>query len=480
VWIVRMFRSDSDLEGVRGGWATRVGEKCVSVGRAAAPESTTNDASDQNVCRKRWVDRALSNWWCGLGWVIATTVLLCVTRLLGGPASADSGQSSFSVWAFAHGVPSCAYPPSDLSGVAPLYPIVSGGVAAVARIGHGVAFPTSSSVGPNCSTAIKAMAHWSNQAGAVGPTIRIGYLGWLVLMAGVVAFLRTTNRGKCGWEPLTLVLMACAPLIFLPIQEFFHPEDLVAMGLGLGGLACARRGWWVGAGLLLGLAVMSQQFALLIAGPLFVIAPTGRRLRYSASAIGAASMIIVPLMFITSGRVIKAIAGAAATPPAGSSIVAGMHLHGPVVFTVSRLAPIALAMALAYWAGRRLGDSMLEPTALASLVATSLALRLVFEISLYGYYFMALTVMLILLDILRGRIRLSLVAWIGLGTLAFDPYFWTTDPLGGILPVWLLQVVFVPMAVIWALGPLVASMGNRSQPESDVKLPDVARVPAVF
>jgi hypothetical protein len=450
----------------------RIGRAYGSAVTAPIPDGV----SDQSKGRTRWVDRPLSNWWCALGWMFATTVFLCVTRCFGGPTHADADQSAFSVWAFAHGVPSCAYPPSGMSGVAPLYSIVSGGVAAVARIGHGITFPTSGSLGPHCSNAVAAMTHWSNQAGAVGPTLRIGYLGWLVLMTGVVAFLRTTNRGKRGWEPLTLVLMACAPLVFLPIQEFFHPEDLVAMGLGLGGLACARRGWWVWAGLLLGLAVTSQQFALLIAAPLFVIAPKGRRFRYSVAVIGMASAIVVPLIAITSGRIIKAISGAAATPAAGSSIVAGIHLHGPVLFMVSRVTPIALGMALAYWAGRRLGPRMLEPIPLVSLFATSLALRLVFEIRLYGYYFMALTVALILLDVLRGRLRLGLIAWVGLGTLAFDPYFLATDPWRGILPVWLLQIVFVPVALFWALMPLVSSTGDRPQPCSDVSRHDVARL----
>jgi hypothetical protein len=423
--------------------------------------------TQRNRSRLKWLNKPLSTMWCFLGWLGATTVFLCVTRCFGGPTHADSDQSAFSVWAFAHGVPACAYPPSGMSGVAPLYSIVSGGVAATARIGRGVAFPSSGSLGPHCSNAVTAMTHWSNEAGAVGPTIRLGYLGWLVLMAGVVAFLRTTNRGKCGWEPLTLLLMACAPLVFLPIQEFFHPEDLVAMGLGLGGLACARKDWWGWAGLLLGLAVMSQQFALLIAAPLFVIAPRHRRLRYSSAAVGIASAIVVPLIAITSGRVIKAISGAAATPAAGSSIVAGMHLHGPALFFLSRITPLALAAALAYWAGRRLGRSVLEPIPLVSLIATSLALRLVFEIRLYGYYFMALTVALILLDVLRGRVRLSLLAWVALGTLAFDPFIWTTNPWGGLLPVSLLQLVFVPIALCWTLRPLVSLRANPPDPEPD-------------
>ena len=50
--------------------------------------------------------------------------------------------------------------------------------------------------------------------------------------------------------------------------------------------------------------------------------------------------------------------------------------------------------------------------ALLSLVALSLGLRLVFEQQIFEYYFMALSVSLILLDVMRGRVRGTLVAWL--------------------------------------------------------------------
>ncbi len=70
---------------------------------------------------------------------------------------------------------------------------------------------------------------------------------------------------------------------------------------------------------------------------------------------------------------------------------------------------------------RRLGRSVLEPVPLISLIATSISFRLVFEQNLFGYYFMALAVLLLLLDAVHGRIRGQLVAWLTLVVLAFDP-----------------------------------------------------------
>ena len=48
-------------------------------------------------------------------------------------------------------------------------------------------------------------------------------------------------------------------------------------------------------------------------------------------------------------------------------------------------------------------------------------MRVLFEEGLYGYKFMALAVMLIVLSVVRGRVRGHLVAWIALVTLAFNP-----------------------------------------------------------
>ena len=146
--------------------------------------------------------------------------------------------------------------------VPPVWPLISGAFAALLRIGHSVPFPSQSALGPHCSTAMLAMYGWSVKSSAALTTVRLGYLSWFVFMAGVVALLRASGRGRCRWEPAALVLMACVPPLLATMLDYFHPQDLVAMGLMLGGLACARRGWWIWAGVLVGLAFTSQQFAL--------------------------------------------------------------------------------------------------------------------------------------------------------------------------------------------------------------------------
>jgi hypothetical protein len=427
------------------------------------------DATPHRI-RARWLERPLSAWWCALGWLTATGVFVGLTQVLGGPTEADAFESQYSTWAVAYGHVACAYPsgPGGTDFRAPLYPLVSGLLTAITRIGHNVPFPSQAALGAGCSSALSAMNRWSFQSGAGASSLRVGYLGWFVLMAGLVAFLRASGRGRCGWEPVALVIAASAPPVFMCVERFFHPEDLVAMGLVLGCLACARRDSWAWAGVLLGWSFTSQQFVLLVAAPLVILAPSNRRMRFVGSAIGSAALVIAPLMALTSGRVLTAVLGDGATPEEGTSALSQFHVHGATLFALSRVLPIVLAMALALWMRRRLGHSILEPLPIASLIATSMTLRLVFEVNLFGYYFMAVAVMLIILDVIRGRISMYLVGWLALVTLAFDP-IWGFNPFSANPPTWLWQILLVPAALAIAVSPLISAAYGESRSESRLR-----------
>jgi hypothetical protein len=407
------------------------------------------------------LNRPLSGRWCFVGWLIAAATLIGWTQFFHGPSQADAIESVYSTWAIAHGHLACAYPPPQSVGafpfIAPLWPLLSGGVAAITRIGHGVPFPSSSALGPHCTTAINAMSQWSIRSSALPSTVRLGYVGWFALLGGAIALLRASGRGRSGWEPLTVILIACIPPVFMPIQRFFHPQDLLAMGLVLGGVACVRRGSWIWAGALLGLAVTSQQFALLVLAPLLVVAPANRRVRFASAAISAAAVIVLPMVAVSSGRALSAVLiGSGNDPSEGGTVLWELHLHGALLVGISRVLPIVLSMVLAAWALRRLGPAVRKPVPLMALLATSLSFRLVFEQNLFGYYFMALAVSLVLLDAVRGQIRGQLVAWIALLILAFDPVPWGSDPIPKIVPLWLFQIVLVSLAVVLASTPLIS------------------------
>jgi hypothetical protein len=315
------------------------------------------------------------------------------------------------------------------------------------------------------------MYEWSLKSGALGPTLRIGYLGWFALAAGVVILLRSSGLGRCGWEPLTLLLLSIAPPLFMCLQEYFHPEDLVALGLTLGGLACVRRGKWAWAGVLLGLAFTSQQYVILIAAALLVLAPRSQKVRFTIAAIGSVLVVVVPLVVYDKTSAFRAAAvGSGSTVAYVSTLVDEMHLTGSWLFVVSRILPIFVAMTIAWLAEQMLGTSVLEPVPLLSLCATVLCLRLLFEVGLYGYKFMAVTVMLVLVDVAGRRVRSLLVLWVVLIAVAFHPFTWGLLPLSYYsvfwFPLWVWQLVLVPFALYLAAGPLLSFAKEQLEPES--------------
>jgi hypothetical protein len=390
------------------------------------------DASEKFYAR---LEKPLSSLWCVIGWLVSTCVFLGLAAYLGGPTEGDAVESLYSTWAVSHGRWSCFYPlasahhfvsiarPSTF--IAPLYPLLSGAVAALLRIGHSAPFPSNAQLGTNCSSAFTAMYNWSVNSSAILPTIRIAYLSWFVLLAGAVFLLRSSNRGRTLWEPFALLLLAIASPALMALVIYFHPQDLLAVGLILGGLACVRRSSWLWAGVLIGLAFTSQQFALLALFPLLLIAPASKRIRFASGAILAAAVVILPLLAAAPSRVLRpALIGSGFSLSSGGTLVWEVHLHGAPQFFVSRLLPIIVGAVFALWANRRLGPRLVEPVALVSLIATTLGLRLLFEENLFGYYFMALTVTLLLLDVFGGKIRGLTIAWLALVTLAFTPIPW--------------------------------------------------------
>ena len=469
-----------------------------------------------------WLERPLATRWCVVGWISASSMFFGLIALLGGPSQGDSSSSTFSTWAIAHGDFSCAYPPANsyhFPLTAPLYPLLSGGIAALLRIGHGVGFPSRGAFGPHCITAFTTISEWSVQSHADQPTRALGYLSWLVLLVGIVALLRTSGRGHCGWEPTILVLVALTTPVFMALGVFFHPQDILALGLALWGVACVRRGMWGWAGVLLGLAFSSQQFAILALVPLAVLAPRKQLLKFVGLVVGVAAVVDAPLVLMTSGRAFTAaVVGTGWVHSIGGTILDEVGLSKSMVVLLSRILPIGCSAVLAWWTKRRLGSRVLQPVPLISLIATSFCFRLVFEVNLWGYYLMATAVTLVVLDASIGRLRGALVCWLTLVVWAFNPVLsaapvsgmaarvelyrafpivligvalvlivldalrhrirlylfifvlllaaararegWNDIPTGPPSSVWYWQLVLIPVAIVWAVRPLIASVNN--------------------
>ena len=425
---------------------------------------------------ERWLDGPLAWGWCVGGWVLATALFYGLSATLGGPVVGDSIESTYSTWAIAHGNFSCAFPPPSsyhVPGIkgpvdvaAPLYSLVSGALAALLRIGHSVTFPSSSALGTQCATAFSAMNDWSLHASATHATLQLGYLVWIPLLAGVVTLIRASGNGRRRWEPLAVTLMAVSLPVYECLVPIFHPQDLLAMGLIAASAACALQRRWALAGVLLGLALTSQQFSVLVAAPLLVVAPRDQRVRVAGAGAATVAVVALPLIAASSGRAARAVLLGSSRAgfirsSAGGTVLWELHLRGVVLFAISRVAPIVAAVALAWWARRRLGNSALEPVALVSLLATALCMRLVFEVNLFTYYFMAVSVMLIVLSVAQRRRLGPVVAWLSLTTFAFYPLPWVVaygDQSKGLE---LYQALPYAVVVVMAVVALVGALRHR-------------------
>lgn len=431
--------------------------------RGRTPQS---NATSSDETKMPWLDRPLGGWSCALGWLIALAIFVGLITLFGGLTSLDALLSTYSSWFIAHGNFACAYPPGssvEIALTAPLYTLIAGGLSVLFGVGHGVTFPTQAALGSRCLTWLGPIRHWSTQTSALTPTLRFGYIGWLVLMVGVVAVLRACRRGKTGWEPLTLILIACTPPVFMCLQYLFHPQDLLAMGLILCGVASVLRERWILVGVFMALALTSQQFAILVLVVLLVLAPNAGRIKMAAATFVTWTVVILPLALVTSGRALRvALVGSGLAGAQSKSLTFELHLTGSVAVDLWRLMPIVISAVLAYWTSRRLGRAALDPVNLMALVATSLTLRLVFEEGLYGYYFMAVAVSLIFLDILRRRFRIELIGWLALIVLVFDPFPWGYDRLTYSVPMWIWQLLLVTPAVWLSLSPLLGAIRSAT------------------
>ena len=172
-------------------------------------------------------------------------------------------------------------------------------------------------------------------------------------------------------------------------------------------------------GILIALAVLTQQFTLLVAIPLLVVAPGRHRVRFAVVAFVSAMVVILPILGLTAGKAARFIfLGTGDASGQGGTVVWELHLHGALLVLVSRVLPLLVSLVLSVLVLRRVGPAALQPKVLLPLVALSLSLRLVFEQNVFGYYYMALSVALILVEVVRGRIRESVVAWFALILLA--------------------------------------------------------------
>ena len=236
----------------------------------------------------------------------------------------------------------------------------------------------------------------------------LGVLSWLVLAAGALWLL--TAAGVPGAMSRVEVI---AFLVFLPaatnaLVQFFHPQDMVSLGLGLLGLAAVLRGRNLVAGVLFGLAILTKQFAFLLLLPALTVLTSKERVRTAGVAAGTLALGLLPFLLVAPHATVENFSGfSAGGAVAGETLLSLVGVTGHIASAIARDAPVLFAAGLCWWAARRVDT----PPALLALALACVGSRLVFESVIFPYYLLATSVVFLLADLVARRTPSSSLTW---------------------------------------------------------------------
>ena len=221
---------------------------------------------------------------CVLGWCLATGIFFGGIAVPGGTAVGDAYLIIYPTWAVSHG-PVRVHVPRPTQRVSPAWP---------PRFTHSSPGPADLSLG-------SAAAHPSRPGPRWATTVTRLSSAWCGGPRAVARLPNTSDRirgvdrpdgglSSCWCGPPGVAARAGSPQPSSSWRAFprfgiasrcMHTlKIVVAMGFALAAMACALRSQWAAAGVLVVLAILTQQFALLVAIPLFVIAPASRKLPF--------------------------------------------------------------------------------------------------------------------------------------------------------------------------------------------------------
>ncbi len=262
----------------------------------------------------------------------------------------------------------------------------------------------------------------------------LGVASWLVMAFGALALLRASGAGSVGREAGLLAFLAFLPAASSAIVQLYHPQDVVSLGLALGGLASTLRRRWVLAGALFGAAILTKQFAVLLLLPALVVA-TERRARLSLA--GCAAVVfgagILPFLVAAPRATLENLSGfSAGGAAAGQTVLTLAGVTGTVASAVARDAPVAFALAVCLWAAHGPRPRPDRPVVLVALALVCASSRLVFESVIFPYYLLAASVLILLLDLVARRSPHRSLVWCAAAAffVAFHPGNHAVDALG--------------------------------------------------
>jgi hypothetical protein len=241
----------------------------------------------------------------------------------------------------------------------------------------------------------------------------LGVISWLVLAVGGLVLLRAADADTAARSAALLALLAFLPAASSAIVQLFHPQDMVSLGLALFAMAQVLRRRWLGAGVLLGAAVVTKQYAVLFLLPALVVAEHAReRVKVAAAALAVFVAVLAPFFVASPRATLENLSGfSAGGAVSGATVLALAGWSTTVVSAVARDTPVLFAGAVCVWAHWRRGPWMRRPEGLLALCLACVGSRLVFESVIFPYYLLATSVVFFILDLVAKRSPHRSLAW---------------------------------------------------------------------
>ena len=435
---------------------------------------------------REWTESRASPLSSGLMFVTGFIVFILLVEHVWGMTGADAGTILPTATMWAHGVGACALVTPVESAVHPLsgpvYPLLDAFIQWVLRLGSTVPFPSHLSA-DHCLRAYDRVLTWASRVPLGNQELNVGLVAWPVLALGSLSVLRTTARSHTRWEWVLVWALALSPGAFFAYTDYYHPEDVLALGFFLACAGAFRREHYVTSGVLATLAVASQQNVVLAVFVIGSLIPYGRALgRALVGAAGAATLIVVPLTLWSGPRVIPVTlfgTGLSDNPEWGTWM-AQVHLSGSLALVLSRGGPLVATAVLVVWVHRR---RPLGALGLLGALEVAFSARLFFEENLWGYYSLGLLTCWTLASVVKGRISSGAVVWTALlilNTGIDNGQLWIPLSIARHERVWWFQVLLLPLAVIVSVNDLRAGTreGGATRSVNSLATEDAAHPPA--
>jgi hypothetical protein len=401
--------------------------------------------------------------------VVSFVVFILLVERTWGINSADSGTVLPTATLWAHGLGACALvtpagtTSNPLSG--PVFPLLDALLQWILQLGRSSPFPAHLAA-QHCANAYSAAFTWVTTVPLGNQELNVGLVTWPVLALGSLSFLRTTSRSHTRSEWLLLGALALSPGAVFAFTDYYHPEDLLAIGLLLACAGALRREHYVGVGFIGVLAFASQQNVVLALLVIALVLPHARAVRRAAlGSLMCALLLETPLVLWSGPRILSVtlVGTGLSDNPVWGTWMAQLHLAGSSALWISRAGPLVSTALLLVWLRRRRPLSALGLLGAFEVVFTA---RLVFEENLWGYYGLAVLTCWTLTAVVRRRLNVGVVVWavlLILNTGLDNGQFGLPTTLANHERVWWFQLILLPLALVLSVRDLWVATSPSSR-----------------